>query len=143
MNLSPHFTLAEFITSRDHPHIPNQPDNLILARLENLAWRMELVRGILKTPIMISSGYRSQMLNDMVGGSQRSAHMEGLAVDFTSPAFGTPSDIVAILRPHIKELGIDQLILERNRWVHLGLRTYEVCRFQCLNYDGDKYEVLV
>lgn len=150
MNLSPHFTLEEMIGSRDHPEIPNQPDSTVLARLETLAWRMEQVRSILgNKPISVSSGYRSPALNVAVKGSKTSVHMEGRAIDFTSPSFGTPSEIVAALRHHIKPLGVDQILLEYPRnpnggWVHVGLREYEFCRFQCLAYHGgNDYEVLV
>ena len=144
MNLSPHFALSELTISSQYPEIPNQPDNIILARLETLAWRMEWVRELLgNKPIIVSSGYRSPELNKSVGGSKTSNHMDGRAVDFVCPSFGTPSDIVAELRPHIKALGIDQLILEYGRWVHVGLREYEFCRFQAMTYDGKKYEVLV
>lgn len=150
VNLSHNFTLEEMVGSRDHPEIPNQPDSVILARLETLAWRMEQVRTILgNSPIHVSSGYRSPALNVAVKGSKTSVHLEGRACDFTCPKFGTPSNIVAALRHHIIELGIDQLILEypnkpNGGWVHVGLREFEFCRFQALAYHGgDKYEVLV
>jgi hypothetical protein len=48
--------------------------------------------------------------------------MSGLAVDFSCPGFGTPRAICKALEPHMKELGIDQLIHEYDTWVHLGLR---------------------
>ena len=149
MNLSHNFTLFEFTSSIAHPEIPNQPDSTILARLETLAWRMELVRGILgNQPIHVSSGYRSKALNDAIKGSKTSAHMDGRAVDFTCPKYGSPSSVVAALRPHILQLGIDQLILEKpdspnGGWVHLGLREFQHARFQCLIFNGETYEVSV
>ena len=149
MNLSPHFALSELTISSQYPEIPNQPDNIILARLETLAWRMELVREILgNQPIHVSSGYRSKALNEAIKGSKNSAHMEGRAVDFTCPKYGNPSSIVAAIRPHIMELGLDQVILEKpastnGGWVHLGLREFQHARFQCLIFNGETYEVSV
>jgi hypothetical protein len=83
---------------------------------------MEKVRTILgDKPILISSGYRSPQVNAAVGGSVNSQHMSGMAVDFSCPGFGTPLAICKELEPHMKELGIDQLIHEYDTWVHLGL----------------------
>lgn len=83
---------------------------------------MEKVRFILgEKPILISSGFRAPAVNAAVGGSKNSAHMSGLAVDFTCPGFGTPLAICKELEPHMRDLGIDQLIHEFNTWVHLGL----------------------
>ena len=47
--------------------------------------------------------------------------MSGLAVDFICPGFGSPRAICKALEPHMRELGVDQLIHEFNTWVHLGL----------------------
>ena len=59
------------------------------------------------------------MLNQAVGGSRTSAHLEGLAADFTAPAFGSPLEVIR----KIAASGIeyDQLIYEYGSWVHLGL----------------------
>ena len=80
---------------------------------------MELVRNVLNgQPIMISSGYRSPEVNAAVNGSKNSQHMQGKAVDFTCPNFGSPNTIIRA----IKNSGIkfDQLILEFDSWVHIS-----------------------
>jgi len=125
--LSPHFTLDEFLASQtaSREGIDNKPatqqhyDNL-----KRTAQVMEQVRAILgNRPILVSSGYRSPALNAAVGGASSSAHCSGLACDFQCPGFGTPHDICKMLEPHVKELGIDQLIDEYppTGWVHVGL----------------------
>lgn len=124
--LTPHFALSEFTDSQTAARkgLNNVPayGTPELANLERTAQVMEEVRTILgDKPILISSGYRSPAVNSAVGGSRTSAHMSGLAVDFTCPGFGTPLQICKALEPHMRKLGIDQLIHEYNQWVHLGL----------------------
>jgi zinc D-Ala-D-Ala carboxypeptidase len=124
--LTTHFTLEEFTDSQTAARkgIKNIPPENSQERknIQRTAEVMEQVRTILgDKPILISSGYRSPQVNAAVGGSKSSAHMSGLAVDFSCPGFGTPKAICHKLHPHMKELGIDQLIHEYDTWVHLGL----------------------
>jgi zinc D-Ala-D-Ala carboxypeptidase len=125
-HLTEHFTLEEFTDSQTAARkgINNVPPANSQERknIQRTAETMEKVRTILgDKPILISSGYRSPQVNAAVGGSKSSAHMSGLAVDFSCPGFGTPLQICKKLHPHMKELGIDQLIHEYDTWVHLGL----------------------
>jgi hypothetical protein len=122
--LTEHFTLEEFIASQTAARmgLSNMPQGESLANVERTAQTMEKVRTILGSkPILISSGYRSPQVNSAVGGASSSAHMSGLAVDFTCPGFGDPISICHALSPHMAELGVDQLIHEFGSWVHLGL----------------------
>src|SRR5262245_17958898 len=80
---------------------------------------LEKVRGLLKKPIHISSGYRSPELNARIGGSAKSAHMEGRAADFICPQFGTPYQVAK--RIAAQRLGFDQMIHEYGRWVHIAV----------------------
>jgi zinc D-Ala-D-Ala carboxypeptidase len=122
--LTPHFTLEEFTDSQTAARqgIPNAPPAHELENLKRTAEVMEKVRTLLgDKPILISSGYRSPKVNAAVGGSKNSAHISGLAVDFSCPSFGTPLAICRKLEPHMRELTVDQLIHEYGTWVHLGL----------------------
>ena len=134
--LTPHFTLEEFTDSQTAARrgIANTPSAHEHKNLVRTAEVMELVRTILGGhPILVSSGYRNQWLNSAVGGSKHSAHLHGLATDFTCPGFGGPLDICKALEPHMRTLGIDQLIHEFATWVHLGLR--DPPRHQTLTID--------
>ena len=137
MNLTPNFTLEEFTISETAARagINNVPHASSHERknLQRTAEVMEKVRAILGHPILISSGYRSRPVNEAVGGSSSSAHIHGMAADFICPGFGTPLQICKALEPHMRELGIDQLIHEFATWVHLGLRHDP--RHQCLTID--------
>jgi zinc D-Ala-D-Ala carboxypeptidase len=129
--LTPNFSLAEFTDSqtaarRGIANVPpaNSQERKNLVRMAEV---MEKIRALLGDhPILISSGYRAPPVNAAVGGSKGSAHMSGLACDFSCPGFGTPIAICKKLQPHMKELGIDQLIHEYNTWVHVGLRASDL-----------------
>lgn len=121
MQLTNNFSLEELVFSQTASRLglDNTPVKGIFNNLINTAENMELVRNVLNgQPIMISSGYRSPEVNAAVGGSKSSQHMQGKAVDFTCPKFGSPSTIIRA----IKNSGIkfDQLILEFDSWVHIS-----------------------
>lgn len=100
--------------------IDNKPAPDIVKNLRVTCELLEHVRTLLgNVPIVVSSGYRSPALNKAVGGSKNSAHMQGFAVDFTAPAFGTPLQIARAISG--SDLVYDQLIHEFGVWVHLGL----------------------
>lgn len=119
--ISQHFTLKEATTtSKD---LPNLPDFNQLKNIFHTALRMEIVREILDQPILVSSWFRSAAVNSAVGGAKRSAHLSGCAVDFTSPSFGTPYQIVQALEKERIDIMYDQLIYEKRgnkEWVHIG-----------------------
>lgn len=126
MRLTEHFSLGELIASDTAARlgIINNPPLSVVGQLHNLAEGLERVRAIVQRPIQILSGYRCPQLNVAVGGSARSAHMEGLAADVRVPGM-SPGRLAAILSGNPASLGIDQLILEHperpaDSWVHLG-----------------------
>ncbi|AIY42986.1 hypothetical protein LT85_3828 [Collimonas arenae] len=119
--------------------IDNTPAPAIVVNLRRLARFNELVRLELRgAPMVISSGYRCPALNRVVGGAGNSAHLNGLANDFTAPAFGTPMEICQALEKSY--LQFDQLIYERAGsaiWVHLGIAAEGVApRRQVLTIDS-------
>lgn len=120
MNLTPHFTLEELVHSSEAVRrgLKNDPPPEVLPRLGRLAQLLERVRMVLGVPVVVSSGYRSPAVNRAVGGSSKSAHMEGRASDFIAPGFGTPQEVAK----HIRDSGIafDQLIYE-GTWVHIAI----------------------
>lgn len=121
--LSPHFTLEEFVFSQTASRcgMDNTPTGAERDNLDLTAHRMEAVRKILgSNPILISSGYRSPEVNQACGGSDTSAHMSGLAVDFICPDFGSPYEVCKAIEPYIGQLKIDQLIYEYEDWIHIG-----------------------
>lgn len=135
MQLSPHFSLAEFTSSAKAQALGL--DNLLPADLMASAMRtadmLERIRAYLgglagrEIPILLSSGYRCLQLNRALGSKDTGDHTRALAADWSAPAFGTPYQICRALSPQILALGIGQLIYERPRpgsaWVHTSTRT--------------------
>jgi hypothetical protein len=120
VNLSEHFTLEE-MTFSDYAarhNISNVPMPRVVENLTFLAGNLEKVRAVLKCPMRITSGYRSEALNASIGGSLTSQHRYGLAVDFVAPAFGSPFEVCKAIEA--SDIEYDQLIHEYGRWVHIS-----------------------
>lgn len=118
---SPNFSMDELThsdTAARHG-IDNTPNENEKDNLYKLAMELENVRKLLNNkPIYVSSGYRCLALNELLGSKRTSAHIRGLAVDFTCRQFGTPNEIVFALIN--SDIPYDQVILEFDRWVHLS-----------------------
>ena len=135
MNLSEHFTLAEGVFSSTALRfgIDNTPNTVNTMRMQAAAKALEAVRELLGAPMHVDSWYRCEALNKAVGGSLTSAHMEGYAIDFICPAFGTPLEIVrAIVDSGIK---FDQCIQE-GRWVHISFDPRTRMRVLTAHFDA-------
>ena len=119
MKLSENFTLEELTFSQTavRHNINNNPSSSVKNNLRTLAANLEKIRTLLGHPLRISSGFRCMELNRKIGGSVNSAHMDGLAADFTCANFGKPIDIVkALFKSGIK---VDQVI-EEGTWTHVS-----------------------
>lgn len=94
------------------------PENLLDTAKRTLL-RMEKVRVMLAQPCFIGSFYRCLPLNRALRSHDTSQHPKCEAIDFTSPAFGTPLEICKFLLKHQELIRWDQLILEHT-WVHIS-----------------------
>ena len=125
MQLSKHFNLKEFTKSETaiRKRIDNTPNlehtNNLKLVCENL---LEPVREHFGKPVRINSGYRGPALNTAVGGSAKSQHCNGEAVDFEIDGLANPE-----LAKWVAEYcDFDQIILEfydpkegpNSGWVH-------------------------
>jgi hypothetical protein len=126
MQLSPNFSLAELtVTNTGIPNIPSAEE---IERLKLLAAFLEKVRAILGNhPIHVDSAFRSEAVNEAVGGVSNSAHRLGFAADILCPQFGSPRSVAQALDRAGKEgrLVFDQLILEQlpnPTWTHIARR---------------------
>lgn len=127
MQLTRNFTLEEFCHSQtaDRLGLSNQPTANIVQHLMTTAHGLEQVRTLTQSPIVISSGYRSHLVNKAVGGAQESQHLTGQAADITAPGFGTPRQLMEAI--YKAKIPYDQLILEfaslldaSRGWVHIS-----------------------
>jgi hypothetical protein len=119
--LSKYFTLKELTQSSyaKRHKIDNTPDSKTLAKLATTAKKLDAVRELLNTPIIVTSGYRCLKVNRGVGSSDTSQHVKGEAVDFKAIAY-TPRQIWAMIK--LSKIDYDQLILEYDDWVHISFK---------------------
>ncbi len=118
--LSPHFTLEEMTASPQAQRlgIDNTPPPGAVQNLRLLAAVLEELRQACEgKPIHISSGYRCPTLNHLIGSKPTSAHIQGLAADFTVQDM---SCLAVIHRAIDYKVPYDQLIYE-GTWVHLAI----------------------
>ena len=83
-----YFSYSEFFKSdvAEKHQVKNIPDDAQLSQvLENIKALvlnvLDPLRARIGRPIIITSGYRSQRVNELVGGSMSSQHMAGKAAD--------------------------------------------------------------
>jgi len=116
--LTEHFTLEE-LTTTDHRHFDNTPNETERANLVRLAGLLELVKVALGgKPIMVNSAFRSKQVNDAVGSKDSSQHRVGCAADIRVPGV-TPDQVVKTVIA--AKLPFDQLIREFDRWTHISI----------------------
>lgn len=118
MNLSENFTLEEGTYSETavRMHIDNQPSALQLQNMKIAAEHLELVREVTGA-MRVNSWLRLPAVNEAVGGSKISSHMDGWAIDCSSSKH-TPYELCQL----VKKAGIkfDQMIHEYGRWMHIS-----------------------
>ena len=112
--------MSEFIKSDTAIEncICNIPDIKSLDNLLNLIFYcLQPVRELFNKPVIITSGYRCQKLNKLVGGKVNSQHLCGCAADFIIKNIA-PSEIIKKIQA--SNILFDQLINEYNSWVHIS-----------------------
>ena len=138
MKLTEHITYAEGCHSYTAkklgiPNIPNEYEmwNMVVIGTHIFEPLREWVGGAIK----INSFYRSRELNKAIGGSSKSMHCEGRAIDIDD-VYGrkTNAEMFEYIR---KELDFDQLIWEfgddqNPDWVHVSYVDQDSNRKQVL-----------
>lgn len=123
MYLSPHLELEEVCHSDTalRKGIDNNPPKELYSVLRQTANKIfEPAREHFNRPIIVSSGYRSPLLNKTIGGEPTSQHMKGEALDMVATAPFTNIDLFLFLLNNIE---FDQLIAEdylngQPKWIH-------------------------
>ena len=125
MQLSEHFKLNEFTKSETaiRKRIDNTPGPAHASNLQKICEKiLEPVRNHFQKPVRINSGYRGPALNSAVGGSSKSQHCNGEAVDFEIDGLANPE----LAKWVAANCDFDQIILEfydpkegpNSGWVH-------------------------
>lgn len=122
MKLTEHFNLEEFTFSQTalKMGIDNTPSRAVVQWLKYGCKNvLEPLRQELKTPVIVTSGFRCKALNIAVGGVPMSQHVIGQAADLRADKT-MQKRIVEILK---KNKFVDQVISECKgsvTWIHVS-----------------------
>lgn len=138
--LTPHFSVREFAISATaiRHSIDNMPpadaELSLKALCENVLEPLRRRFGVIR----ITSGYRSERVNTLVGGAPTSQHRRGEAADIHVSS----EEMARKMYDYIHDnLPYDQLILERNRkrgtrWIHVSYTTRRPLRRQAFEMNA-------
>ena len=150
--ISKHISTKEGVYSRTATRldIDNKPNEKQLANMKLLAEEIfEPLRAYVGGPIKINSFFRSPELNKAIGGSTKSQHCHGQAIDIDD-TFGraTNAEMYKFIKEH---LDFDQMIWEfgdedNPDWVHVSYVSEDKNRNRCLQAYKEngrtKYKVI-
>ena len=136
--ISKHVSYKEgvYSTTATRRGIDNDPNDEQLVNMELIAEKVfEPLRKYVGGPIKINSFFRCSKLNTAIGGSRKSQHMKGQAIDIDD-TFGVVanSDMYSYIK---NNLDFDQLIWEfgdddNPNWLHVSYVSPEKNRNRCL-----------
>lgn len=122
-----YFRLEEFLISDTavKNDIQNLPSWDVVKNLEELSLFLDELRRDWGSALRVTSGFRNERLNKLVGGSVTSAHQIGYAADI-QPVNGDMDGFITFIKNWAEDKDFDQIILEQNKkgkvWVHIGLK---------------------
>ena len=136
--ISEHVSYREGVKSNTATrlNIDNTPDSYALSNMSAISIHLfEPLRRWVGGPIKINSFYRSEKLNQAIGGSSRSQHCQGRAIDIDD-IFGykTNAEMFNYLKGN---LNFDQIIWEfgddkNPDWVHMSFISFNENRGRAL-----------
>ena len=139
--ISKHITYKEAVRSNTalRLNINNIPNDYEISNMVGIASNVfEPLREYVGGPIKINSMFRSEALNRAIGGSSRSQHCQGRAIDLDD-TFGYKTN--AEMFNYIKDnLNFDQLIWEfgddtNPDWIHVSFVSNDENRGRCLKAE--------
>jgi Peptidase M15 len=129
MNLTKNFQLWEFVvsTTADRNGLDNTPNAQEIQHLKKLCETILQPARDALGPLKISSGFRSEELNDFVGGANNSDHRLGFAADVIPVNVGTRKLAEWVVKncPKFDQVILEFGTLENPNWIHLSAATRE------------------
>ena len=152
MKISDHITYAEAIHSNTakRKSIDNTPSQIQVDAMKLIAEKIfEPLRKWVGGPIKVNSFFRSETLNEAIGGAASSQHCKGQAIDIDD-VYGrkTNADMYHWIQMN---LDYDQMIWEfgtdmQPNWIHVSYVSEEKNRNKCLKaykeHGRTKYKVI-
>lgn len=110
-----HFTPAEF----DCPAVKNSGAKYMD---ETFVKKLDTLRGLLRVPLVVSSGYRSPGYNKKIGGAPESRHLKGKAADIAIAGEDAYKLLGLAFTLGFTGIGINQKGPWNKRFIHLDMR---------------------
>lgn len=138
-HVSKYFTWKEllFLPSWGEYHTPSQTEQNNLIKLVTV---MDKIREIIGKPIKVhvcirpkhanipGSVHHGKDYNGLIGGAKNSAHISGLAIDWSCPGLDC-DDIRTTLKPLLTQLNVRMEDKPNSNWVHIDLMPPRPNRF--------------
>ena len=121
-----YFSIGELCRSNvaDLKGIPNHANTYQRMNLEKLIVRvLDPIRSLYGKPIYVNSGFRSEKLNELVGGAKNSQHLQGKAADITA---GNPRenkkllDVIMFLFQEFDQCLNEKPVNGEPSWIHIS-----------------------
>jgi len=145
MKITEHFTFNELVRTT---HIELQQQNAAdalgyMKQLKYIASTLEEIRAILNVPVKVTSGFRNNTLNKLVGGSPTSGHTKGLCADIQPIDMSIEDAFELIQFNKDKCPSLKKCIKEKvggSEWLHIETKTerFQPTKFYTTN-NGKTY----
>lgn len=139
------FTISEICKSEvaKKNNIANIPQQLYIYdnMLSLIADFLQPLRNKLQKPIIITSGYRNERVNKLVGGVANSQHKQGTCADIHVPNMTVKQLFDFICSSGLKWTQLIEEHSKNSTWIHIE---YNVKNLKCekLKYMNGKYYAL-
>jgi hypothetical protein len=137
MQLSKNFTLEELtVTNTGLSNIPNEEQKRKLLYVAQ--YLLQPIRDEFGE-IHVNSGFRSDLVNEKIGGSKTSQHPEGEATDFRPKL---EADLVNVFKWCRENLTFGQLIFEHKGdvwWIHISLPRLDKPNMMVMKFENGVY----
>ena len=138
--ISQFFTVKDALMLREWGRLADDRDGLtdeIKSNILKTAKKLDTIRLFINKPIFVKSWLRPSEYNVFIGGAKKSAHMDGLAVDWWTDESGDGKldgeDCDLLKEILMPKLGEWEVRMEDNgkgaRWIHIDLKPVKNSRF--------------
>lgn len=134
-----HFSCKEFFPNCSVSEICDCLRNGYFDNILFLLMVLDAFRDFINKPIIITSTYRDENHNKIVGGSPTSQHLVGCAIDFVCPKIPFET-LVYLFHDFCKESALDRFLgqvifYHKSKFIHFGLRTPAHSQLKVIHYE--------
>ena len=123
-NISTYFLWKEALWLSTWNRLGEEKDGLsdsIRANLTILFNKMDKIRDLAGLPIVVHCAWRPKEYNTQIGGATNSAHIQGMACDFSARSM-ICDDLRKLILPHLEKWNLRMEDNPGSNWVHIDYR---------------------